>query len=159
MTARRMNHGKRSLRFIQCIPILSKQYEAKQKLNQAGNAAANLGLLHAKGQYIARMDADDVSHMHRIANQVAYLQNNPQTIVLGTQATIINTKGKVTGKKSMPLDHDTIYKQFAIVHPMVHQTCCSLTLISLILDTYDYSICLYIRSDVSCVDGNDGVRV
>lgn len=88
--------------------------------NKGAFFASNYALEKAKGHYIAMMDADDVSHTHRIASQVDYLQNNPQTIVLGTQATIINAKGKITGKKSMPLDHDTIYKQFAIVHPMVH---------------------------------------
>lgn len=88
--------------------------------NKGAFVASNYALKKAKGRYIAMMDADDVSHKHRIKTQVAYLQKYPQTIVLGTQATIINAKGVVTGKKSMPLDHDAIYKQFGIVHPMVH---------------------------------------
>lgn len=107
------------------LQSLQKQYTNRIKVytfksNKGAFIASNYALAKAKGYYVAMMDADDVSHKHRIASQVDYLQNNPQTIVLGTQATIINAKGKITGKKSMPLDHNTIYKQFTIVHPMVH---------------------------------------
>ncbi len=40
--------------------------------------ALNTGLTMARGQYIARMDADDICHPHRLAQQVAYLDHNPQ---------------------------------------------------------------------------------
>ncbi|UXP31481.1 glycosyltransferase [Reichenbachiella agarivorans] len=39
--------------------------------------AANLGLKHATGAYIARMDADDLSHPQRISKQLYHLQSNP----------------------------------------------------------------------------------
>src|SRR5690606_31946927 len=35
--------------------------------------ALNMGLSEAQGRYIARMDADDVSHPDRLAKQVAFM--------------------------------------------------------------------------------------
>lgn len=97
-----------------------KAYRSKTKLNEAGNAATNLGLLHAKGAYIARMDADDIAFPTRIAKQVEYLSKHPGTIVVGTQALVINSANHVIGKKVMPQTHDEIYQQYAIVHPVIH---------------------------------------
>lgn len=37
----------------------------------------NVGLIEAKGKYMAIMDADDISSPDRIAKQVAYLEKNP----------------------------------------------------------------------------------
>lgn len=42
-------------------------------------AALNTGLEHAKGQYIARMDADDISLPARLERQASYLDRNPET--------------------------------------------------------------------------------
>lgn len=88
--------------------------------NKGAFFASNFALSKAKGRYIAMMDADDISQVHRIRTQVDYLVQNPRTIVLGTQATIINKVGKVIGKKSMPTTHEHILKQFAVVNPIVH---------------------------------------
>ncbi len=40
--------------------------------------AHNRGWQEAKGQYIARMDADDVALPHRLEKQVSYLEENPE---------------------------------------------------------------------------------
>jgi glycosyltransferase involved in cell wall biosynthesis len=40
-------------------------------------AAANEGLRHARGRYVARLDADDVSVPHRLERQVAFLDAHP----------------------------------------------------------------------------------
>lgn len=44
----------------------------------------NRGLDAARGRYIARMDADDISLPQRFAKQVAYLDAHPEVGVLGT---------------------------------------------------------------------------
>lgn len=48
----------------------------------------NLGLELAKGEYIARMDADDISLPTRFEEQVNFLQSNPDHVACGTS--IIN---------------------------------------------------------------------
>ena len=43
-----------------------------------------MGLRKARGEYIARMDADDISMPTRFEKQVAYLDANPDIGILGT---------------------------------------------------------------------------
>ena len=44
----------------------------------------NLGMRQAKGEYIARMDADDISLPKRFAKQVKYLDEHPDIVMCGT---------------------------------------------------------------------------
>jgi len=97
-----------------------KAFRSKTKLNEAGNAATNLGLLHAKGSYIARMDADDVALPKRIEKQIQYFTTHAGTILLGTQALVINEKNHIIGKKSVPTGNSGIYQQYALWHPIIH---------------------------------------
>jgi glycosyltransferase involved in cell wall biosynthesis len=96
--------------------------QTKKQVNSAGNGATNYGLKFAKGEFIARMDADDISLPKRLEKQVAYMTQNPDTILLGTQAYVVDQKGKITGKKSLPVTHEGIYKEYGIIHPIVHPT-------------------------------------
>lgn len=47
--------------------------------------ALNLGLEQTRGEFVARMDADDESHPERLAEQVAWLQGNPPIGLVGCQ--------------------------------------------------------------------------
>ncbi len=51
----------------------------------------NLGLKIAKGVYICRMDADDISLPERLEKQIRYLESNPQIEILGTAFKLIPT--------------------------------------------------------------------
>lgn len=53
----------------------------------------------AKGEYIARMDSDDLMHPERIAVQIKYLQGNPNIDLIGSGAYIINEQEKVLGQR------------------------------------------------------------
>ncbi|MGI5827910.1 MAG: glycosyltransferase family 2 protein [Patescibacteria group bacterium] len=73
-------------------------------------SAANLALSKIRGDYVARMDADDVMHPERLAKQVAFLQHHGQTVAVGAQCQLIDTKGKILGIKTFPQDHRSIYR-------------------------------------------------
>lgn len=45
--------------------------------------AANTGLSTCRGEYIARMDSDDICHPDRLRTQLTFLQNNPQIELVG----------------------------------------------------------------------------
>lgn len=91
--------------------------------NCGESAASNVGFLRSKGQFISRMDADDVAYPEKIKKQVEFMLQNPDLVVLGTQADVINEEGKVVGKKTFPQTHKSIYRKYGVYHPMLHPSC------------------------------------
>lgn len=93
------------------------------KKNVGESAAANVGFRLSSGEFVARMDADDVSHLERIEKQVKFMQKHKEVVVLGTQGEVIDKNGTIVGNKRFPCDHDEIYRLYAIIHPMLHPSC------------------------------------
>jgi glycosyltransferase involved in cell wall biosynthesis len=90
--------------------------------------ALNTGLTNATGKYIARMDADDVSHPERLAKQVAYLDAHPEVGVLGTRTAFATTVEKSSGMRwyvdwqnTILSPHDHYVKRF-VDAPLAHPT-------------------------------------
>jgi glycosyltransferase involved in cell wall biosynthesis len=50
----------------------------------------------ANGDYVARMDADDIMAIDRIEKQVSYLQSHPEIDVIGCSAMVIDDKNCIT---------------------------------------------------------------
>ena len=65
----------------------------------------NEGLELAQGNYIARMDADDIAHPIRLQRQFEFLESNPQVIVCGSY---IRLFGEKSGIKTYPLVNDEL---------------------------------------------------
>lgn len=59
----------------------------------------NIGLRLAKGELIARMDADDISLPHRFEKQILYLSKHSEVVVVGTNADFIDSNGVIIGNK------------------------------------------------------------
>jgi glycosyltransferase involved in cell wall biosynthesis len=68
-------------------------------------AALNRGLREAKGEFIARQDADDISHPRRFSRQLAFLRANAKCAAVGSQAWLVDARGRALGKKNLPLTH------------------------------------------------------
>ncbi len=61
---------------------------------QQGVAAAlNCGLLHARGMYIARFDADDICSPNRLEKQYQFMCSNPEYMIVGSAADYIDDSG------------------------------------------------------------------
>lgn len=104
-------------------PHKIKVISLTKNLNRGGDMCANLGIKKARGKYIARMDADDISHKERLSKQVAFLQNNKNVFLVGSNAYVINKKGRIIGKKNEPLTPYYIYKSYFTFHPLIHPVC------------------------------------
>jgi glycosyltransferase involved in cell wall biosynthesis len=78
----------------------------------------NEGLLQAKGQYIARMDADDVADPMRFLQQVQYLNENEEVAVCGSWIQFI---GSQEGIVEYSVDHiDIVTHLFLFGNAMAH---------------------------------------
>ena len=62
----------------------------------------NKAIKQARGEYIARQDADDVSLPDRFEQQVEYFEEHPEVALLGTSAYKIDEQGKVLGRVIVP---------------------------------------------------------
>ena len=54
------------------------------EVNHGVSFSINRGLMHAKGKYIARMDADDIADNRRLEKQYAFMEANGDVVLLGT---------------------------------------------------------------------------
>jgi glycosyltransferase involved in cell wall biosynthesis len=61
--------------------------------------AMNCGLKNSRGQFVARMDADDISLLHRLEKQVKYLKANPGIGLVGCEVKYIAHEKNTTGFK------------------------------------------------------------
>ena len=59
----------------------------------------NRGFAMARGKYVARMDADDVSMQDRLEKQADYLDHNPSVGVVGSAVRHIDEKGRQIGMR------------------------------------------------------------
>lgn len=74
----------------------------------------------ARGEFLARMDADDVSEPTRIEKQVEFMKLNPDVMVVGTWATLIDEKGRKIGIQKMPIGWEKIKHQAFVRNPLIH---------------------------------------
>ncbi len=92
------------------------------KANGGTAAAANEGLRRCMGDYVARMDADDVSLPTRMAEQVAFLDARPEIGLVGTQAAPLGARG-AGGTLALPSTHAEIYQALLDGrHGLMHST-------------------------------------
>jgi len=87
----------------------------RNQQNLGCTASLNKGLKHAKGKYLARMDADDVSHKERFKEQVKILDKGYDLV--GTNIIFVDEKGKKKGTRKYSED---IKKIIRLESPLAH---------------------------------------
>ncbi|MBQ2244450.1 MAG: glycosyltransferase [Oscillospiraceae bacterium] len=91
--------------------------------NMGLTKSLNKGLAVAKGEYIARMDADDISVPDRFAKQVAFLDSHPDYSFVSCIGRYIDEEGREEQLRLFPETHEEICammpKVDAVMHPGV----------------------------------------
>ena len=83
----------------------------------------NRGLSIAKGDYIARMDADDISRKDRFAIQYKYMQEHPEVDVCGSWCRLFGNHHFLSMRiKKMPQNNNEIIAGLLFENPIIHPT-------------------------------------
>jgi glycosyltransferase involved in cell wall biosynthesis len=78
------------------------------------------GCNEARGKYIARMDADDISFPERFQKQIDFLEKNPDYAVVGTRCHFLDSKGKARRFGSHYCTDEEIKWDMCLRSPFVH---------------------------------------
>ncbi|MBQ8684063.1 MAG: glycosyltransferase [Clostridia bacterium] len=96
-----------------------------QEKNQGLGEALRIGTEHCHGDYIFRMDSDDVSAPRRFLEQSAYMEAHPEVDVLGTDiAEFVHSVEEDKRVRSCPATHAGIVKMAKRRCPMNHVSVC-----------------------------------
>ncbi|MFD2542028.1 glycosyltransferase family 2 protein [Lacinutrix gracilariae] len=87
--------------------------------NSGYTNSLNHGLSIAKGKYIARMDADDISLPERFIKQVSFLESNTNIVACGTNYSIIGSTKKIILPENNEAIKLKLLKETCFGHPTV----------------------------------------
>ncbi len=114
----------------QTLPVL-KEYEKRDprirlisRPNKGLTNTLNEGLALARGEYLARMDADDVCLPNRFEKQIEYLQQHPNCVLLGSRVLLMDPQGWPIREMCKEQTHEQIdaahlNRGWPVVHPAV----------------------------------------
>jgi len=92
--------------------------------NKGLTVSLNEALAMARGEFVARMDADDIAIRDRFRLQLAYLRQNPDCVLVGSKVTLIDPYGVqiVEGEhvaNHADIDRDMMLGKNPVYHPSV----------------------------------------
>lgn len=98
------------------IRVFRSQQQAgiAERLNQA--------LQYCRGEYIVRMDADDICLPRRLEKQIAFLLSHPQVDLVGTSILFIDDHNQPIGKVICPTEHEALCGNLSKGFPLFHST-------------------------------------
>lgn len=102
----------------------------RNKRNLGITKSANLAIKRAKGEFIARMDGDDIALPNRLEKQVNFLLKNKGVVAVGGQCDLIDSDGKKVGEKRFPNDFESIkrmiFRSVPVQQPSIMVAVCRL---------------------------------
>ena len=98
------------------VEILNRYAAVQERIrlirrpNTGLTKALNECLRLARGEFVARMDADDVCTPDRFEKQVAFMRANPETVLLGGAYDLVDAEGRHLRRVSQPLDDASLQR-------------------------------------------------
>jgi hypothetical protein len=90
--------------------------------NLGQTRSLNRGLELAKGKFIARQDADDISAPQRLARQTAFLESQPEVALAGTWYQEVDASGTLIAERQLPSTWTEIRWWLLFFCPFVHSS-------------------------------------
>ena len=75
-----------------------------------------------RGEFIARLDSDDVALPERLSRQLDFLEKNPEYILCGSNFQFIDQNGKIGKMRKLPETNEEIQHSFLIKNAIAQST-------------------------------------
>jgi len=82
--------------------------------------ALNNGIATARGELIARLDADDVNFLTRIEKQVGAFNQNPHAVLVATGFEVIDEDSEYMYREILPTRDEDIKRMMFLYNPIAH---------------------------------------
>lgn len=117
--------NKENLEVIQCLRLFEKKYDFIKVIINEENIGLALSLNKAfeasSGQYIARMDADDISSLDRFEKQMKILETNREIDLVTSNCRYINETSKKFGEQNLvKMSDERIKSSLEIMNFLIH---------------------------------------
>lgn len=102
--------------------IFNKCKILRNPINRGLGASLAAGLKICKGEYVMRLDSDDLCFDNRMKEASNFISCNPSVDIIGSSAVVIDGSGNKLGLKAVPIYHDDIVNKIwacPIIHPSV----------------------------------------
>jgi glycosyltransferase involved in cell wall biosynthesis len=109
------------------LQIIQSFYDQRIKLishpNRGLAASLNAGIKIARGKYIARMDADDISCPDRLSLQFYYMEQHPECVLSSGAVEYIDAEGVSLYTRSLPAEDIKIKAGLPLHVQIIHPAC------------------------------------
>lgn len=104
------------------IDYLSKRIVYLEQSNRGPSAARNLAILHATGEFLAYLDADDQWFPYKLEKQIAYLEAHPECGLVHSDVTVIDEGNQILCQ-SFDQENSRPILQGNCVHELLRHSC------------------------------------
>jgi glycosyltransferase involved in cell wall biosynthesis len=92
-----------SLQLLQQYAKMDSRLRVLSRAHGGVAEALNDGIEAASGEFLARMDADDVALSLRLETQVGFLRQHPEVVLVGSRVLLIDPEGQTLFETDQPL--------------------------------------------------------
>lgn len=92
----------------------------RNPVNRGQTCSLNIGVQLARGEFIARVDADDLVYPHWLAGQMQFLSQHPAVAVVSCRALVIDENGKKQKVLNSPTTYKDIILKSLFASPLNH---------------------------------------
>lgn len=117
------SNNEETVRSIDNLAIKDNRIKVIRKESRMGFVnALNIALKTAKGEFIARMDGDDVAVQDRFEKQISFFESHPEIDILGGAMNIQNDKSEITSVRYYPSGGIKLLFWMSFRDPVGHPT-------------------------------------
>lgn len=112
-----------TLRILQEFQKRGPRIRIISRENRGLIKSANELLGHAQGEFVARMDADDIALPARFSLQVAFLREHPEVVCVGGATEMIDGEGRYLTQLQLPETDQDIQRLALAGHGSITHSC------------------------------------